>query len=75
MPTFLSREDWICGPNAPTDIQGLVCFTNGSGTGQGTEAGIYGPKTRLFFLLGEEICKRRLWKRASLTIGSSVGGT
>jgi len=40
--------------------------------GWGTKAGINGPKTRLLFSLGKEIC-RRLWKGASLFIGSSDG--
>jgi hypothetical protein len=29
---------------------------------------------RLFFSLGKEICKIRLWKGASLSISGSVGG-
>jgi hypothetical protein len=31
---FLFRKDWICGPKAPMDVQGLVWFTDGSGTEQ-----------------------------------------
>jgi hypothetical protein len=42
--------------------------------GWGTEAGINGPKTRLLFSLGNNICRRRLWKGESLSIGSSAGG-
>jgi hypothetical protein len=57
------------------DIQGFVWFTGGCGMEWGTEAGIYGPKTRLLFSVGKEICKRRLWKGASLSIGRCVGGT
>ena len=42
--------------------------------GWGTKAGINWPKMRLLFSLGKEICRRRLWKGASLSIGSSDGG-
>jgi hypothetical protein len=38
----------------------------------GTEAGIYGPKTRLFYSLGKELCTKRFWKSARLSIGGSV---
>jgi hypothetical protein len=38
------------------------------------EAGINGPKMRLLFSLVKEICRRRLWKGASLSLGSSDGG-
>jgi hypothetical protein len=59
---FPSTKDWISGPKDPTVVQRLFWFTDGSWTEQGTEARTYGPKTRLFFPLGKEICKRRLWK-------------
>jgi hypothetical protein len=45
----------------PTDVQGLVWLTDGSGTEWGTEA------------LQVKICKRRLWKGASLSIGAPSG--
>jgi hypothetical protein len=32
MAVFLSREDWIQGPEGLTDVQGLVWFTDFSGT-------------------------------------------
>jgi predicted Zn-dependent protease len=32
------------------------------------------PEVRLFFSLGNEIYKRRLWKEASHSIGGSTGG-
>jgi hypothetical protein len=31
-------------------------------TEEGTEDGTYGHRTALFFSLGKEICKVRLWK-------------
>jgi hypothetical protein len=42
--------------------------------GWGIEAGINGPKMRLLFSLVKEICRRRLWKGASLSLGSSDEG-
>jgi len=42
--------------------------------GWGIEAGINGPKMRFLFSLVKEIRRRRLWKGASLSIGSSDGG-
>jgi hypothetical protein len=53
-------EDWILGPKDPTDIQGLLWFTDGSGAEQRTAAGIYGHKTRLFFSPGKEMYRRRI---------------
>jgi hypothetical protein len=72
---FLLRKDWIHGPKAPVDIQEIVWFTDSSGTKEGTEAGIYGPRIRLLFSLGKKKCKIRLWKWASLSIGRSVEET
>ena len=57
MAVFLSREDRICGPKVPVDVQGLVWFTYSSETEQETEAGFYGWKVKLFSSLGKEICK------------------
>jgi hypothetical protein len=53
-------------------------MTDGSWTEEGTEAKIFGPKTRLYFSLGKEMCKRRLCKghylRSRLRWGNSEGG-
>jgi hypothetical protein len=49
MAIFISMEDWICGPKALTDIQGLIWFTGGSGTEEGAEVGLCGHGTKLFF--------------------------
>lgn len=51
--TFLSTRDWICGLKSPADMQGLVWFTDGSGMEEGTEAEVYGHRTRLFLSLGK----------------------
>lgn len=56
------------------DAQRLVWFTEGSGTEEGTEAGIYKSATRLLSL-GKEIRQRMLRKPVSLSIGGSVGET
>jgi hypothetical protein len=40
----------------------------------GSEAAICQPKTRLFFSVGEKMCKRWFWKLASLSVGSYTGG-
>jgi hypothetical protein len=37
---FLFRKNWIRGPKAAADVQGLVWFTAGSRTEEGTDAGI-----------------------------------
>jgi hypothetical protein len=41
----------------------------------GSKCAICGPKTWLFFSLGKRMCKRRLWKWASFSIGSFIAGT
>jgi hypothetical protein len=64
---FLSRKDWIRGPKAPVDIPVLVWFTDGCGTEDGTQAEICGPRTRVFFSVGKEVCKIRLWRGCSFT--------
>jgi hypothetical protein len=66
MAIFLSRENWTRGPKDPAEFYGFVWFTDGSGTEEGNEAGIYGLRTKLLFSLGKEICKIRHWKPASL---------
>lgn len=57
---------------APVDVLGLVGLQTAPGH-NGGQAGICGPKMRLFFSLGTEICERRLWKGASLPVGGFVG--
>jgi hypothetical protein len=57
MGIFLPREDWICAPEASADIQDLFWFTDGFWTEEGTEAGICGPRTRLFFSLDKRYLK------------------
>lgn len=54
MDIFLSRVIEIRGTKAPEDVQGLVWFTDGAGSEEGTQAGICVPSTRLFFSLGKE---------------------
>jgi hypothetical protein len=72
---FSIQERLDSRSKAPMDFQALAWFTNMPGTEQGKQAGVYGPKMGLFFSLGKEIYKRRLWKGASLSIGGSDGGT
>jgi len=40
--TMLTREDWTRGPRTPPMVKGLVWFTDGSRTAEGTRAGVYG---------------------------------
>jgi hypothetical protein len=75
MAIHLSRETWIRGPKAATDFQGIVWFTDSCWTEKGAECGTHGPKTRLFSSVGKEMCKKRIWKGASLSICGSVGET
>jgi len=49
---FLSKVDWIRDPKAPTDVQGLVWFTDNSWTEKGSEVGTYRPKTGLYCSVG-----------------------
>jgi hypothetical protein len=58
---FLYREGCILGPYNPTNVQGLVWFTDGLGT-EWTEAALCGPRLRLLFSLSKETCKIRLQK-------------
>jgi hypothetical protein len=69
---ILSRKDWICGPKVPIDVQGFIWFTDGSRSKEGTEIGLYRPKTRFFFM-SSKIYKRRFWKETSLSISDSAG--
>jgi hypothetical protein len=70
---FLSTEGWICGPKDPIAVQGLLWFTGGSRTKQGTKAQIYGPNTKLFFSLSKDRNKRRFWKGARHSTGAPLG--
>jgi ribonuclease HI len=40
--TMLAREDWTRSPGNPPAVKGLVWFTDGSRTAEGTGAGVYG---------------------------------
>jgi len=40
--TMLTREEWTRGPGTPLAVMGLVWFTDGSRTADGTRAGVYG---------------------------------
>ena len=53
--TMLTREEWTRGPRNPPAVKGLVWFTDGSRTVEGTGAGIYGQSAnrRLSISLGE----------------------
>jgi hypothetical protein len=39
---MLTREEWTRSPGTPPVAKGLVCFTDGSRTKDGTGAGIFG---------------------------------
>jgi hypothetical protein len=53
--TVLAREEWTRSPRAPPVIKGLVCFTDGSRTAEGTGAGVCGQSVnqRLSIPLGK----------------------
>ena len=50
MAIAITREDWIHGTKAPTDVCGHFWFTDSSKTELGPGCGIYAPKITLFFL-------------------------
>jgi ribonuclease HI len=52
--TMMTRENWTRGTGAPSAVKGLVWFTDGSKTGGGVGAGVYGQSVgrRLSFSLG-----------------------
>jgi ribonuclease HI len=52
---MLAREEWTRSPGIPPVVKGLVWFTNGSRTAEGTGAGVYGQSvnTRLSIPLGK----------------------
>ena len=53
--TMLTREEWTRGPRTPTAVKGLVWFTDGSRTAEGSGAGVYGQSAdrRLSISLGK----------------------
>jgi ribonuclease HI len=53
--TMLTREEWTRGPETPPAVKGLVWFTDGSRTAEGTGAGVYGQSadSRLSISLGK----------------------
>ena len=52
--TMLTRENWTRGSGAPSEVKGLVWYTDGSRMKEGTGAGVYGQtlRRRLSFSLG-----------------------
>ena len=42
MVTMMTREERTRGTGTPPVVKGLVCFTDGSRTKEGTGAGVYG---------------------------------
>jgi hypothetical protein len=52
--TMLTREEWTRGPGTPV-VKGLVCYTDGSRTAEGTGAEVYGQSVnrRLSISLGK----------------------
>jgi hypothetical protein len=53
--TVLTRVKWTRGPGTHPVVKGFVWFTDGSGTTQGTGAGVYGQSVgrRLSISLGK----------------------
>jgi ribonuclease HI len=53
--TMLAREEWTRSPGTPPVVKGLVWFTDGSRTAEGTGAGVYGQSVnrRLSIRLGK----------------------
>jgi hypothetical protein len=53
--TMLAREEWTRGPRTPPVVKGLVWYTDGSRTAEGTGAGVYGQSVnrRLSISLGK----------------------
>jgi len=54
--TMLTREEWTRGPRTPSVVKGLVWYTDGSRTAEGTGAGVHGQSVngRLSFFLGKQ---------------------
>ena len=55
--TMLTREEWTRSPRTPHVVEGLVLFTDGSRTAEGTGAEVYGQSTdrRLSISLGKHV--------------------
>ena len=53
--TMLTGAEWTRVPGTPSVVKGLVWFTDGSTTAEGTGAGVYGQSVnrRLSFSLGK----------------------
>jgi hypothetical protein len=53
--TMLAREEWTKCPGTPPMVKGLVWYTDGSKTAEGTGAGVYGHSVnkRLSIPLGK----------------------
>jgi hypothetical protein len=53
--TMLAREEWTSSPRTPPAVKGLVWYTDGSRTAEGTGAGVYGQSVnrRLSIPLGK----------------------
>jgi len=53
--TMLTREEWTRSPGTPPVVKGLVWFTDGSMTEEGTGAGVFGQSMnrRLSISLGK----------------------
>jgi len=53
--TMLTREEWTRVPGTPCVVKGLVWFTDGSRSAEGTGAGVFGQSVnrRLSFSLGK----------------------
>jgi ribonuclease HI len=53
--TMLTREEWTRGPGTPPAVKGLIWYTDGSRTAEGTGAGVYGQSVnrRLSIPLGK----------------------
>jgi ribonuclease HI len=53
--TMLTREEWTRGPGTPSVVKGLVRYTDGYRTAEGTGTGVYGQSInrRLSISLGK----------------------
>jgi len=63
--TILAREEWTGSPGTPPVVKGLVWFTDGSRTVEGTEAGVCGQSVnrRLSIPLGKHatVCQAEVY--------------
>ena len=60
--SMLAREEWTRSPGTPPVVKGLVWYTDGSRTAEGTGAGVYGQSAnrRLSIPLGKHARSFRL---------------